>query len=165
MGFEIQRKLFLKRKISRHQFNKPIPVEMEEVEPVNRRNVRLCGIVGLCSRYETDPGDEIAAWPQHTLYLAECHIERDDVIQRRGGDDQVELVVFPGQELCKALNELEFALELACERIDPGKPVNDEAIEIAWKLLYPTADVEHAAMRIERQEFAEGCRASVSLHA
>src|ERR1700730_16511777 len=153
MGFDIQREFLLKRKISRHQFNKPFSVEMEEVEPVNRRNVRLCGIVGLCSRYETDPGDEIAAWPQHTLYLAECHIERDDVIQRSGCYNQVELFAFPGQELRKTLNELEFALDLACERINPCKPVNDEAVQIAWKFLYSTADVEHAAVRIERQEF------------
>ena len=114
---------------------------------------------------KSDPGDKIAAWPQHAPYLADCHIERDDVIQRSGCDNHVELFVFPGQEFCKALNELEFALDLACERIDPCKTVNNEAVEIAWKLLYSTADVEHAAVSIKRQEFAEGCRGSVSLHA
>ena len=150
MRHEIQRELFVERKISRHQFYKPFSIKMEEVKPVNRGNVRQCGIVGLCSGNESDPGDKIAAWPQHALYLAYCHIERDDVIQRSGRDNQVKLFVFPGQEFCKALNELEFALDRACERINPCKTVNNEAVQIAWKFLNSTADVEHAAVSVKR---------------
>src|ERR1700722_11994040 len=150
MRFEIQRELFLECKISRHQFNKPFSVEMKEVKPVNRGNIQPCRIVGLGSLHEPDPGDEIAAWPQHTLYLAQRHVERDDVIQRSSRDNHVELFVLPGQKFCEALNELELALDRACERIDPRKAVDNEAIEITWKFLYSTADVEHVAVRIER---------------
>ena len=83
------------------------------------------------------------------------------MVQRRGGDDRIELRVLPRQKLGHPGGEVEGVLILTGKRIQPADAIGRVAGQVERDRLRAATDVQDAAAQVRLDELAEAFRHGV----
>ena len=139
----------------------PGPVKVKKMVRIDHRHALAVGIVGLCAGHEGHPQQAAAARLHHPRHLVQGPVQQQHVVQRRGGDDRIELRVLPGQEFGHPRGEVEGVLVRGGKRIEAADAIGRIAGQVERERLRTASHVQDVTLEVLLGELLEARRPRV----